>query len=143
MEMSDFTWQYQKYASQKLSRNPCNSIFNLLSNQFFQVTENNTNDGRTSKHSEYDYTEKCQTFLWKCQISPGNTRNIIGQIFMQLLLRIYTGRTSKHSEYEYAEKCRNFPMEMSDSTGQHQKYSRPEIYIVTLVLQRLYTESKS
>ena len=24
----------------------------------------NTNDGRTSKHSEYDYAKKCQTFLW-------------------------------------------------------------------------------
>ena len=26
----------------------------------------NTNDVRTSKHSEYDYAKKCQTFLWKC-----------------------------------------------------------------------------
>ena len=39
----------------------------------------NANDGRTSKHSEYDYAKECQTFLWKCQISPGNTRNMLGQ----------------------------------------------------------------
>ena len=30
-------------------------------------------------------------------------------------------------------------MEMTDFTWQHQKYSRPEIYVVTLVLLRLYT----
>ena len=30
---------------------------------------NNTNNGRTSKHSEYDYAKKCQTFLCKCQIA--------------------------------------------------------------------------
>ena len=35
----------------------------------------NTNDDRTSKHYEYDYAKKCQTLLWKCQISPGYTRN--------------------------------------------------------------------
>ena len=31
----------------------------------------NINDGRTSKHFEYCYAKKCQTFLWKCQISAG------------------------------------------------------------------------
>ena len=28
---------------------------------FFQVTVNNTNDGRASKHFEYDYAKECQT----------------------------------------------------------------------------------
>ena len=36
----------------------------------------------------------------------------------------------------------NFPMEMSDFSWQHQKYARPEIYVVTLVLLRLYTEKE-
>ena len=36
------------------------------------VEKTNTNDGRTSKHCEYRYAKK-----WKCQISPGNTRNIV------------------------------------------------------------------
>ena len=40
------------------------------------------NYGRTSKHSEYRYTKKFQTFLWKCQSSPGNTRYMQGQKFM-------------------------------------------------------------
>ena len=39
----------------------------------------NTNHGRNSKHSEYSYAKKCQTFLWKCQISNSNTRNMLGQ----------------------------------------------------------------
>ena len=30
----------------------------------------------------------------------------------------------------------NVPMEMSDFTCQHQKYARPEFYVVTLVLDR-------
>ena len=47
--------------------------------KFFQFTINNTNDGRTSKHFEYDYANKCQTFLWNCQISPGTSRNIQGR----------------------------------------------------------------
>ena len=38
--------------------------YNFLRNSFFQVTVNNTNDGRTLKPSEYDYVKKCQ---WKCQ----------------------------------------------------------------------------
>ena len=37
----------------------------------------NTNDGRTSKHSEYCYAKKCQTFLRKCQVPPGNIRNMV------------------------------------------------------------------
>ena len=41
----------------------------------------NINDGRTSKYSEYCYAKKCQTFLGKCQISAGNTRNMLGQKF--------------------------------------------------------------
>ena len=40
--------------AQKWSR--VNSI--LLPNSFFQVTVNNTNAGRTSKHSEYWYAKK-------------------------------------------------------------------------------------
>ena len=44
----------------------------ILPNSFFQVTVKNTNDGRTSKHSEYDYAKKCQTFLWKWQLSTGS-----------------------------------------------------------------------
>ena len=39
----------------------------------------NTNDVRTSKHSEYDYARKCQTLLWKCRTSAGNTGNMLGQ----------------------------------------------------------------
>ena len=39
-------------------------------------------DGRTSKHAEYNYATKCQTFAWKCQISLDNTRNMLGQKFM-------------------------------------------------------------
>ena len=42
----------------------------------------NTNDDRTSKHSEHCYAEQCQTFLWQCQILDGNTRNMLGQKFM-------------------------------------------------------------
>ena len=41
----------------------------------------NTNDGRTSKHSEQHYAKKCKTSLWKCQIPPGNTRHMLGQKF--------------------------------------------------------------
>ena len=55
----------------------------VLPNEFFQVTVN-TNNVPTSKHSEYDYAQKCQTFLWKCQILPGNTRNMLGQKCMSL-----------------------------------------------------------
>ena len=38
-----------------------------------------TNDGRTSKRSEYDYAKECQNFQWKCQIASGNTRNVTVQ----------------------------------------------------------------
>ena len=31
----------------------------------------NTNDSRTSKHSEYRYAKKWQTVQWKCQIASG------------------------------------------------------------------------
>ena len=49
---------------------------------FDQSEETNTNDDRTSKHSEQRYAKKCQAFLWKCQISAGNTKNMPGQKFM-------------------------------------------------------------
>ena len=40
-----------------------------------------TNIGNFQKlHSEYRYVKKCQTFLWKCQISPGSTRNMLGHV---------------------------------------------------------------
>ena len=42
----------------------------------------NTNDGRASKHTEYRYAKKCQTSLWKCQISAGSTRNMLDQQFV-------------------------------------------------------------
>ena len=42
---------------------------------FLQVTVNN----KKSKRSEYGYAKKCHTFQWKCQITPGNTRNMPGQ----------------------------------------------------------------
>ena len=45
----------------------------------------NTKDGRTSKHSEYGYASKCQAFLWKCQFSHGNTRNMLDQAFFACL----------------------------------------------------------
>ena len=49
----------------------------------------NINYGRTSKHSEYPYAKKCQTFLRKCQICPGNTRNMLGLIFIYLTMYIF------------------------------------------------------
>ena len=48
--------------------------FHFFGKFIFQVTVNNTNDGRTSKHSEYDYAKKWQTFQWKCQIAADNTK---------------------------------------------------------------------
>ena len=45
----------------------------------------NTHDGRTSKHTEYRYVKKCQTFQWKCQIASGNTRNMSGQKVIEQL----------------------------------------------------------
>ena len=54
----------------------------VFKNHILKVSQSewktNTNDGRTAKHSEYGYANKCQTFPWKCQISPGNTRNMLG-----------------------------------------------------------------
>ena len=44
-----------------------------------RVERKNTNDGRTSKYSEYRYANKWQDFQWKCQIASGSTRNISGQ----------------------------------------------------------------
>ena len=41
-------------------------------------------------------------------------------------------RTSKHSEYNYAKKLSDFPIEISVFSWQHQKYAKPEIYVVTL-----------
>ena len=46
-------------------------IVELLKTMFWrclnQCGKTNTNDARTSKHSEYSYDKKCQTFQWKCQ----------------------------------------------------------------------------
>ena len=36
------------------------------------------NNGRSSKHSEYRYAQKYQTFLWKCRISLGNNWKMLG-----------------------------------------------------------------
>ena len=72
-----------------------NSFF-FLQISFFQVTVNNTNDGRTSKHSEYRYAKKLQTFQWKCQIASGNTRNMPGQ-------KPSNPHISNYKHFEYQE----------------------------------------
>ena len=57
----------------------------------------NTKNGRTSKHSECRYAKKCQTFPWKCQISSGNTRNMLVNLCSYLRRSgIYNFRTLEY-----------------------------------------------
>ena len=55
----------------------CNRIFPLEC--IIRSGKENTNDGRTSKHSECRYATKWQTFQWKCQLASGNSTNMTGQ----------------------------------------------------------------
>ena len=76
---------YKKLRGQRFS-SPEDTV-GAFKNHIPEMSENrrgktNTNIGRTSKHFEYDYAKKCQTFLWNCQIVPGNTR--ISQICSSL-----------------------------------------------------------
>ena len=65
--------------------------------------------------------KRSQTMFWRCFVNRSEKTNT------------NDGRTSKHSECDNANKMSNFPMELSDFR-QHQKYARPETYVVTLVL---------
>ena len=63
------------------------------------------NDARTSKHSEYDYARNCQTFLWKYQISAGNTSNMLGQKCMDNNYQNYKNKITIYIVYYLS--CRN------------------------------------
>ena len=48
------------------------SEFHFFAKSVFVVAVKNTNDGRTSKRSDYEYAKKCQSFQGKCEIVHGN-----------------------------------------------------------------------
>ena len=58
-------------------------IVGIFKNHVLELSQSewktNTNDDRTSKHYKQSYVRKCQTLLWKYQISAGKPRNIPGQ----------------------------------------------------------------
>ena len=56
----------------------------LLKRSKTMTWKTNTNDCRSSKQFEYDYAEECQTFLWKFQISPYITRNMLGHKYVKI-----------------------------------------------------------
>ena len=75
---------------------------------------------------------------WSRFSSPEDT---VGVFKNHILEVSQSKRKNKYKWWSYIKtfwvllcyKMTNFPMEMSDCIWQHQKYARPEIYVVTLV----------